>query len=111
MNKELLFAALRAEVKEIEVKAVGAVLRFRVLTGKARDSFRESVQAGDQSASHFEASLVAAVVVAEDDTPLFTKEDVATLQDGNALALAEMARHAMAVNKIGAEAEDAAAKN
>lgn len=111
MNKDQLLAALRADVKEIEVKALGAVLRFRVLTGRARDAFRDSVQNGDQSASHFEASLVASVVVGEDDALMFSKEEVLALQDGNALALAELARHAMAVNKIGQSAEEAAAKN
>lgn len=111
MNKEQLFAALAAEVKELEVKELNTKLRFKVLTGKARDEFHSLIAAGDRSASHFEASLVTATVVDKDNQPMFTAEDVAALQDQSATALSAVAKVAMQVNKIGAEAEAEAAKN
>lgn len=111
MNKEQFFAAVKAEVKDVEVKALGAFVKIRVLTGKARDAFQAAIQAGDKSASHFEASLVAATVVDDNEAPMFSAEDVATLQDSNAAALSEVAKAAMDVNKIGATAEADAAKN
>jgi hypothetical protein len=104
-------SAARAEVKEIEVKALNAVVKFRVLTGKARDEFHAMVAAGDKSASYFEAALVAAVVVDDEHKAMFTAEDVAQLQESNANALAEVAKHAMTVNGIGVDAQEQAAKN
>lgn len=111
MNKEQIFAALEAEVKELEVKALGCVLRFKVMTGKARDAFQEAIANGDKSASHFEASVVAASVVDADGKPMFDAADVDTLRDKNASAVSEVAKLAMQVNRIGADAEETAAKN
>lgn len=111
MDKEQLFAALEAEVKAIEVKAVNAVLYFKVLTGKARDEFQALISSGDKSASHFEAAIVAATVVDAGGVPTFSSDDVATLRDKSAGAVSEIAKVALQVNKIGADAEEAAVKN
>jgi hypothetical protein len=111
MNKEQLFAALEAEVKAVEVKAVNALLYFKVLTGRARDEFQALIAAGDKTASHFEAAIVAATVVDETGTPVFSSEDVAALRDKSAGAVSEIAKVALDVNKIGADAEEAAVKN
>lgn len=111
MDKAQLLALVKSDVKEVEIKALGVFLKFRVLTGKARDLFHATVKAGDGSASHFEASIAAATVVDDDHAPVFTQDDVATLQDANAAALSEIAKAAMDVNKIGVQAEEAAAKN
>lgn len=111
MNKEQFFAAVAAEVKEVELEALGMVVKFRVLTGKARDEFHRLVEAGDKTASHFEAALVAATVVNADGTSMFSSEDVAALQESNAAAVSAVAAAAMDVNKIGAAAEAQAAKN
>lgn len=111
MNKEQFLTAVRAEVKEIEVKALSAVVKFRVLTGKARDEFHKIIEAGDKSTSHFEAAIVAATVVDDEHKPMFTAEDVAAIQDSDANAIGEVAKHAMAVNGIGAAAQEEAAKN
>jgi hypothetical protein len=111
MDKASLFAALEAEVKEIEVAALGIALKFRVLTGRARDEFQKAFAEGDKSASHFEASIVAATVVDDAGQPMFTAEDIATLRDKSAAALGEVAKVAMTVNKMGVDAEKAAAGN
>lgn len=111
MNKEQLFAALEAEVKAVEVKAVNALLYFKVLTGRARDEFQALIASGDKTASHFEAAIVAATVVDESGTPVFSSEDVAALRDKSAGAVSEIAKVALDVNKIGAAAEEAAVKN
>jgi hypothetical protein len=111
MNKEQFFAAVAAEVKDVEVKALGVVLKFKVLTGEARDKFHALISAGDQSASYFEASIVAATVVNEDGSPMFSSEDVATLRGSRANAVAEVAKVALDVNNIGAVAEEQAVKN
>jgi hypothetical protein len=111
MNKEQLFAALAAEVKEIEVKALNTMVRFKVMSGVERDAFHTAIAAGDKSASHFEASIVASSVVDADNQPVFTVADVDALRTSSAPALAALAKVAMQVNKIGVEAEAEAAKN
>jgi hypothetical protein len=111
MDKAQLFAALEAEVKEVEVKVINAVLRFRVMTGKARDEFQALIASGDKTASHFEAAIVAATVVDANGAAMFSSEDVAVLRDKSAGAVSEIAKVALQVNKIGADAEEAALKN
>jgi hypothetical protein len=110
MNKFELLAALAPEIKEVEIKALGTKLRFKVLTGRARDALYSNAVANADT-SHYEASLVAASVVEEDHLPMFSPEDIETLRDSNATLLTELAGAAMAVNKLGADAEAAAVKN
>jgi hypothetical protein len=110
MNKLELLAALAPEIKDVEVKALGTSLRFKVLTGRARDALYSNAVANADT-SHYEASLIAASVVDSDGSPMFSPEDVDTLRDSNSTLLTELAGAAMAVNKLGADAEKAAVKN
>jgi hypothetical protein len=111
MDKAQLLALVKSDVKEVEIKALGVFLKFRKFTGKVRDEFHAAVKAGNGSASYFEAAIAAATVVDDDHNAMFTQEDVAALQEANAVALSEIAKAAMDVNKIGAAAEEEAAKN
>jgi len=111
MDKASLFAALESEVHDIEVKALGLVLRFKALTGTARDAFNAAITAGDKSNSHFEASLIAATVVDADGAPMFEAGDIEVLRQKNATALSAIAQEAMKVNKLGVDAEKEAQGN
>ena len=111
MDKEKFFEKARAEVQEHLVPVVCDVMKFRVMTGTARDAFFKAVEAGDKSNSHFEAAIVAATVVNDDLSPMFSAEDVEALRDTDANALTAVAQIAMQVNKIGVKAETEAAKN
>lgn len=111
MDKAKFFEAARAEVQTRLVPVLGEILKFRVMTGAARDEFHRIVEAGDKTASHFEAALVTATVVNDDGTPMFTADDVQALRDTNASMLTAVAQVAMSVNRIGAQAEAEAAKN
>ena len=111
MDKEQFFAALAADIKEVKVEALNAVFRFRVLTGRARDAFHEAVSKGDKTLSHFEAAIVAATVVDDEGNALCSAEDVDALRDRNGAALSAVAKVAMQVNNLGADAEATAAKN
>lgn len=111
MNKEQFFAAIAAEVKEVEVKELNSVVKLRVLTGRARDEFHTLLSAGDKSASRFEAALVAATLVDDTGALTLTSDDVEALRDQNGVAVAAVAKAAMQVNKIGTDAEAEAAKN
>lgn len=111
MNKTELFAALESDVKEIRVEAINATLRFKVLTGRARDAFHAAVSKGDGALSAFEAAIIAACVVDDQGNAMFTPDDVDTLRDKNADAVGAVAKVAMQLNNIGVQAEAAAAKN
>jgi hypothetical protein len=111
MDKATLLAKLESDIKEIRVDAVDAVLRFKVLTGRARDAFHAAIKDGDGTLSAFEAAIVAVTVVDTDGNAMFTADEVDALRDKNAEAVGAVAKVAMQVNKIGGEAEEAAAKN
>lgn len=111
MNKEQLFAALESEVKDVPVPAINATLRFRVLTGKARDEFHTAIKDGDKSVSYFEAVITVSTVVDDNGAPMFDMADVETLRGKNADAVSAIAAAALTVNKIGQAAEEEAAKN
>ena len=104
MNKEQLLAAMESEVKEIEIKALGSVLRFKALTGKARDAFGASVTAGDKSNGHFEACLLVATVVDEAGNPMFDASEIDVLRGKDSATVSEMAVAAMKFNSMGGEA-------
>lgn len=111
MNKAEFFAAAAMEVKEIHVEALNAVVKFRVMSGRARDAFYKAFSEGDKTNSQYESSVIMATVVDDAGAPMFDAADISALQDINAPALAEVAKHAMAVNKMGVEAQVEAAKN
>jgi hypothetical protein len=110
MNKEEFLAAVKAEVKEVEVAALGVVMKFKIMSGKARDAFYAELSA-DKTNSHFEAAIVAATVVDDNGALLFNADDLATLKDQSGSAVGAVAKIAMSVNGIGVAAQDEAAKN
>ncbi|AYX28485.1 Uncharacterised protein [Burkholderia pseudomallei] len=111
MNKEQIFAALAPLVHTESIKALdGATLHFKELSGTARDGLYNQISQ-DDSNSNYEAVLIAATVVDDRGEAVFTEEDVQTLRTCRAPALEEISRIAMRVNKLGAEAQEDAAKN
>lgn len=108
-TKESLLAALKAEVKEVEIKALGgAKVRIQVMTGAARDEFYKLVQDAKGEAAHFESALVSATVVDESGARMFSADDVVALKNSSAPAVSELASAAMAANGMGAAAQEAA---
>lgn len=111
MDKASLLASLASQVKEVEIAALGGAVKFRAFSGRQRDAFYAAIAAGDKSNSNFEASIVAASVVNDDGSAMFTPDDIEALRDNDASLLTVLAQQAMTINKIGLEAETAAAKN
>ncbi len=111
MNKAEFFEAAQAKVVARPVPVICNHMKFRVMTGTARDEFFRVVEEGDKTNSHFEAAIVLATVVNDDHSPMFSAEDVQALRETDANALTAVAQIAMQVNKIGAKAEAEAAKN
>lgn len=111
MNKEQIFAAFAPSVHDEPIKALGgAKLRFKELSGSAREALTRNM-GDDFSNARFEALLVVSTVVDEQGEPMFTLDDVVALKDARATAVAEVAAVAMRINNIGAAAEADAVKN
>ncbi|MFP3651493.1 MULTISPECIES: hypothetical protein [Burkholderia] len=111
MNKDQIFAAIAPAVHEEPIKALGgAKLRFKELSGDARESLTRNM-GDDFSNARFEALIVVSTVVDDQDSPMFTVDDVAALKESRATAVAEIAAVSMRINNIGAAAEADAAKN
>ncbi|MDR5800554.1 hypothetical protein [Caballeronia sp. LZ001] len=111
MNKEQFLAAFAPLVVEEPVQALdGETVRFRELSGAARDALYDSAKNGGGN-SGFEAALIAATVVNENDEPVFSQDDVAVMRAGRAPLLEELAQIAMRLNALGQRAQEQALKN
>ncbi|MDR5756502.1 hypothetical protein [Caballeronia sp. LZ035] len=111
MNKEQILAALAPRVAEETVNSLdGAIVRFRELSGEARDALYDNAKNGGGN-SDFEATLIASTVVDESDALLFSEDDVAAMRGGRAPLLEELAQIAMRLNALGQRAQEEASKN
>lgn len=110
MDKQAFFAANKPRVISVEVPEANGTFNFQDFSGATRDTVME-IARGDGVASDYEAALVIASVVDENGDPVFTDDDTVALKALNSRALSALALAAMKVNNIGADAEDAAAKN
>ncbi|WP_320535277.1 hypothetical protein [Robbsia andropogonis] len=112
LNRESFLAAATPHARDFTPPALGQVVRIRKLTGAGRDTFRTTVEGGDKTLSFFEAAVVVMALVDEHDAPLFAVEDIALLRDRlDSVVISQLAAEALALNKIGPAAEEAAAKN
>lgn len=111
MNREQFLTAFAPRVIEESVNALeGAMVRFRELSGAARDALYDSAK-NDASNSGFEAALIASTVVSESDELVFTQDDVEAMRAGRTPLLEELAEIAMRLNALGQRAQEQAAKN
>ncbi|MDR5801507.1 hypothetical protein [Caballeronia sp. LZ001] len=111
MQREQILSALQPNIVDENVMALGGErVRFRELTGAARDALYDSVKdrAGN---SAFEATLIAATVVDEAGEPLFCRDDIEALRAGRKPLLEELAQIAMRLNGLGNRAQEEATKN
>lgn len=111
MNKTQFLASAAPDIQEFDIPGMPEKVRIRLLSGRARDAFQATVQAGDKSVSYFEAAVVISAVVDETGAPLFTADDLEPLRDVSTGVIGAIARRALDLNKIGPDAEEAAAKN
>lgn len=111
INRQQILSALEPLVVEEPVAALGGkAVRFRELSGAARDALYERLK-DDHRNSAFEAALIAATVVDVSGSPLFDAQDVETLCGGRTALLEELAHIAMRANGLGARAHQDALKN
>ena len=112
LNRDLFLAAASPQVREFTPPALSQPVRIRKLTGKRRDEFRALVADGDKSLSFFEAAVAVTALVGDDNTLLFTQEDIPLVRESlDSLVISEIAAEALQFNKIGPAAEEKAAKN
>ncbi|MDR5802563.1 hypothetical protein [Caballeronia sp. LZ001] len=111
MKREQMLAALEPLIVEEPVKALsGSLIRFRELSGAARDALYDSVKNSGGN-SGFEAALIAATVVDENGVPAFREDDIDTLQAARTPLLEELSQIAMRLNGLGQHAQEEASKN
>jgi hypothetical protein len=63
MDKSAFLVAATAAVTEVQIASMGTAVKFKVMTGKARDEFNAAMQTAGGSPSRFAALIVAATVV------------------------------------------------
>lgn len=110
MDKQAFFAANKPRVTSVDVPDANGTFNFQDFSGDTRDAVM-AIARGNGVASDYEAALVIASVVDDSGSPMFTDDDKDALKALNARALSALAVAAMKVNKLGVEAEEAAAKN
>jgi len=110
MDKNAFFAANKPRVTPLPVPEANGTFNFQDFSGETRDAVM-SIARSNGEASDYEAALVIASVVDDAGNPIFSDDDKAALKAMNSRALSALAGAVMKVNKIGVEAEDAAAKN
>lgn len=112
LSKSAILAANDLKHEDVAVPAWGGKVRVRAMTGMERDAFRASIasEAG-VPVGRFSAALLAATIVDETGTCLFTLSDVEALQAKSAASLDGPAEVAMRLNGLGGKSDAEAAKN
>lgn len=113
LSREAIFAAIDLKHEDVEVPEWGGTVRVRMMTGAERDAFSAAMvdEDGKPRLTDYTARLVAATVVGDDGERVFTADDVEALGRKSAIALARVFAVADRINKLGAEAVEAAAGN
>lgn len=111
INRNEILLALEPRIVAEPVEALaGGTVRFRELSGAARDALYENIKEGGGN-SAFEAALIATTVVDENGAALFDAQDIEMLRSGRKALLEELAHIAMQLNGLGAQAQEEALKN
>lgn len=114
MDKTAFLASLKPRVQSREVPEAGGTFSFQEFSGAARDALTQMAR-GSATLSAYEAQLVIESLVQDDGAgnfvPVFSAEDAEAVSAMRSPSLSALAAAAMDVNRIGAKAEEAAAKN
>ncbi len=103
------FFALKPEVREVHVPALGESVHVKQMTAGERDRFEvEQLKSAEKD---FRARLAAATVCDADGVLLFNEGDVAKLSAVPAHALDSIAKAAVELNLLTAEDVEGLAKN
>ena len=115
LTKAAILAADDLTTIDVDVPEWGGAVRIKSMTGAERDGFEDSlfVDVSDgkggtkrvQNLKHLRAKLVAASLVDEDGTPVFTMDEVASLAKKSAAALNRCFEAAQKLNGMGQPAE------
>jgi hypothetical protein len=95
------FFALKPEVREVKIPALGGSVYVRMMTAGDRDRFEaEQVKSGEKD---FRARLAAATACDADGVLLFGPADVAALSNLPSVALDDVAKAAIELNRFSSE--------
>lgn len=113
LNREAILAAQDLKHEDVPVPEWGGTVRVQTLTGAGRDRFAASMVGADgkPDVSHYRHRMLAACIVDEGGSPMFTGDDVDLLAGKSAVALDRLFAVAERLNQIGESAVKEAEKN
>lgn len=113
LNREAILGAQDLKTADVAVPEWGGSVRVRVMTGTERDAWGASLVGADgkPNMAQYGIKLLVLCIVGEDGVALFTEADLAALGAKSALALKRVFDAADALNTIGPDQVEAAAKN
>lgn len=113
LTREQILAAQDKPTISANVKEWGGEVFIKTMTGSERDRWEsEWIEwRKTNGSSCFQAFLLVNVVVDSAGNPLFTKDDVKTLNDKSSKVISALYRKAAMANGIGSESDENAEKN
>lgn len=113
LSKTAILAADDLRHEDVPVPAWGGSVRVRVMTGQARDEYREFIASheGKAQVGFYAATLVSVACIDENGARLFSLDDVEQLRQKCAAAVDIVANAAMRLNGLGGSAVEDAEKN
>ncbi len=112
LSKSAILGAEDLKHEDVDVPAWGGTVRGRVMTGGERDAFRAAIQSDDGvPVGKFSVALLAATLIDEAGTRLFTMEEIDQLAEKSAASIDKPAAVAMRLNGLGGAAVEDAVKN
>lgn len=109
-RKEIL-AADDLAYEDVEVPAWGGTVRVRTMTAGERDQFEFSLQGAKNAAENFRARLLAATIVDEAGSLMFSEADMAALSKKSAAVADKLVAVAMRLSAISAKDQKDLEKN
>lgn len=110
LSKDQIIAARDLQTTDVEVPEWGGNVRVSMLSGAARDALQADFDA-NKAVSHVQAVMIAATVVDESGSPLFTKSEIDAIRAKGTAPLERVFNAAVKLNKMGAAETEAAGKN
>ena len=115
LTKDQILNADDLPTREVEVPEWGGAVKIRSLSGKERDSFEDTIQKRKKGQSielkGLKVLLLSLTIVNENNSSMFTEEDLEKLNAKSARALNRLFDAVTEMNGIGEEAVEELRKN
>jgi hypothetical protein len=112
LNAMEILAVNDRRAQKVDVPEWGDFVYVRAITAEEREALAAKIQAEEKKSPSNIAGVICAFVISDDQgNRIFTDAQAAELGKKNASALQRIAKAANALNGLGADQQDAAAKN